>query len=46
MRPAAVMAALIIATLAALLHSGWRIRARVSLSTSRKLWLVLRHGLI
>jgi len=47
MRPAAVMAALYHATLAALLHSGWRDpAARVSLSTSRKLWLVLRHGLI
>ena len=47
MRPAAVMAALYHATLAALLHSGWRDpAARVSLSTSRKFWLVLRHGLI
>jgi len=47
MRPAAVMAAFYHATLAALLRSEWRDpAARVSLSTSRKLWLVLRHGLI
>jgi presqualene diphosphate synthase len=47
MRPAAVMAALYHATLAALLRSEWRDPAtRVSLSTSHKLWLVLRHGLI
>jgi len=47
MRPAAVMAALYHATLAALLRSGWRDpTARVSLSTSHKLWLALRHGLI
>ena len=47
MRPAAVMAALYHATLAALLRSEWRDpAARVSLSTSRKLWLVLRHGLV
>ncbi len=47
MRPAAVMAALYHATLAALLRSEWRDpAARVSLSTSRKLWLALRHGLI
>jgi squalene synthase HpnD len=47
MRPAAVMAAFYHATLAALLHSEWRDpAARVSLSASRKLWLVLRHGLI
>jgi presqualene diphosphate synthase len=47
MRPAAVMAALYHATLAALLRSEWRDpAARVSLSTPLKLWLVLRHGLI
>jgi len=47
MRPAAVMAALYHATLAAVLRSEWRDpAARVSLSTSRKLWLALRHGLI
>ena len=47
MRPAAVMAAIYRATLAALLRSGWRDpAARVSLSTPLKLWLVLRHGLI
>jgi presqualene diphosphate synthase len=47
MRPAAVMAALYHATLAALLRSEWRDpAARVSLSTPFKLWLVLRHGLI
>jgi phytoene synthase len=47
MRPAAVMAALYHATLAALLRSEWRDpTARLSLSTSHKLWLVLRHGLI
>ncbi len=47
MRPAAVMAALYHATLAALLHSEWRNpTARVSLSASQKLWLALRHGLI
>ena len=47
MRPAAVMAALYHATLAALLRSGWRDpTARVSMSTSHKLWLALRHGLI
>jgi phytoene synthase len=47
MRPAAVMAAFYHATLAALLRSEWRDpAARVSLSTSHKLWLALRHGLI
>jgi squalene synthase HpnD len=47
MRPAAVMAAIYRATLAAVLRSQWRDpTARVSLSTSHKLWLVLRHGLI
>ena len=47
MRPAAVMAALYRATLSALQHSGWRNpRQRVSVSTSLKLWLVLRHGLL
>jgi hypothetical protein len=47
MRPAAVMAAIYQATLSALLRSGWREPAtRVSVSKSRKLWLVLRHGLL
>jgi squalene synthase HpnD len=47
MRPAAVMAAIYRATLSALLRSGWREPAtRVSLSKMRKLWLVLRHGLL
>jgi phytoene synthase len=47
MRPAAVMAAIYRATLSALLHSGWREPAtRVSLSKPRKLWLVLRRGLL
>jgi hypothetical protein len=41
------MAAFYHATLAALLRSDWRDpAARVSLSTSHKLWLALRHGLI
>jgi phytoene synthase len=47
MRPAAVMAAIYRATLSGLLRSEWRDPAtRVSLSTPRKLWLVLRHGLV
>ena len=47
MRPAAVMAALYRATLAALQRSGWRNpTARVSVSTPLKLWLVLRHGVL
>jgi presqualene diphosphate synthase len=47
MRPAAVMAALYRATLSELLRSGWRDPAtHVSLSKARKLWLVLRHGLV
>jgi presqualene diphosphate synthase len=47
MRPAAVMAALYRATLSALQRSGWRNpRQRVSVPTSLKLWLVLRHGLL
>jgi squalene synthase HpnD len=47
MRPAAVMAALYRATLSALQRSGWRNpMARVSVATSLKLWLVLRHGLL
>ena len=47
MRPAAVMAALYRATLSALQRSGWRHPTeRVGLSTSLKLWLVLRHGLL
>jgi phytoene synthase len=47
MRPAAVMAALYRATLSALERSGWREpTVRVGVSTSLKLWLVLRHGLL
>ncbi|HYM71514.1 MAG TPA: presqualene diphosphate synthase HpnD [Stellaceae bacterium] len=47
MRPAAVMGAFYRAMLEALLRDGWRDpTARVSLSKGRKLWLVLRHGLI
>ena len=47
MRPAAVMAALYCATLSALQRSGWRNPTqRVRVSTSFKLWLVLRHGLL
>jgi presqualene diphosphate synthase len=47
MRPAAVMGAFYRAMLDAMLDDGWRDpAARVSLSKARKLWLVLRHGLI
>jgi presqualene diphosphate synthase len=47
MRPAAVMAAIYHATLAALLRADWRDpTARVGISQPLKLWLVLRHGLI
>jgi presqualene diphosphate synthase len=47
MRPAAVMAALYHATLSALQRSGWRNPTeRVGVSTSLKLWLILRHGLL
>jgi squalene synthase HpnD len=47
MRPAALMAAIYRATLSALLRSEWRDpSARVSVSKSLKLWLVLRHGLL
>ena len=47
MRPAAVMAAIYHATLSALLRSGWRDpKTRVKVSKPRKLWLVLRHGLV
>lgn len=47
MRPAAVMGAFYRAMLEALLRDGWRDpAARVSLSKGRKLWLVLRHGLV
>ena len=47
MRPAAVMAALYHATLSALQRSEWRDPTeRVGVSTSLKLWLVLRHGLL
>ena len=47
MRPAAAMAAIYHATLSALLRAGWRDpAARVKVSKPRKLWLVLRHGLV
>jgi len=47
MRPAAVMGAFYRAMLDALIEAGWRDPGdRVSLSKGRKLWLVLRHGLI
>jgi phytoene synthase len=47
MRPAAVMGAFYHAMLEALVASGWRDpAARVSLSKPRKLWLVLRHGIV
>jgi len=47
MRPAAVMGAFYRAMLDALVEAGWRDpTARVSLSKSRKLWLVLRHGFV
>ena len=47
MRPAALMAAFYRNMLTALVRGGWRDpTARVSLSKPRKLWLVLRHGLV
>ena len=47
MRPAAAMAALYRAMLSSLQRSGWRNPTeRVSVPTSLKLWLVLRHGLL
>jgi phytoene synthase len=47
MRPAAVMAAVYHATLEALVRADWRDPAsRIGLSRPRKLWLVLRHGLL
>lgn len=47
MRPAAVMAAVYHATLRAMLRAGWRDPAvRARLPAPRKLWLVLRHGLV
>jgi presqualene diphosphate synthase len=47
MRPASVMAAIYRVTLSALQRSEWRNPAeRVGVSTSLKLWLVLRHGLL
>jgi presqualene diphosphate synthase len=47
MRPAAVMAAVYRATLRELLRGAWRDpAARVALSHTSKLWLVLRHGLV
>jgi presqualene diphosphate synthase len=47
MRPAAVMAAVYHATLHELLRQDWRDPAvRVNLSKPRRLWLVLRHGIV
>lgn len=47
MRPAAVMGAFYRAMLDALVAADWRDpAARIGLSKGRKLWLVLRHGLI
>lgn len=47
MRPAALMGAIYQATLRELVRRGWRDpAARVSLAKPRKLWLVLRHGLV
>ncbi|MBV8777751.1 MAG: presqualene diphosphate synthase HpnD [Alphaproteobacteria bacterium] len=47
MRPAALMGAFYRSMLDGLVESGWRDpAARVSLSKGRKLWLVLRHGLL
>jgi squalene synthase HpnD len=47
MRPATVMGAFYRAMLDALLQSEWRDPARrIGLSKQRKLWLVLRHGLL
>jgi presqualene diphosphate synthase len=47
MRPAALMAGVYHATLRELMRRGWRDpAARVSLAKPRKLWLVLRHGLV
>jgi squalene synthase HpnD len=47
MRPAALMGAFYRAMLDAMLRDGWRDpAARIGLSKGRKLWLVLRHGLI
>jgi len=47
MRPAATMGAFYRAMLDRMLRDGWRDPAtRVGLSKGRKLWLVLRHGLV
>ena len=47
MRPAAVMAAIYHGTLTALRRSAWHNpSARIGISKSLKLWLVLRHGLL
>jgi phytoene synthase len=47
MRPAAIMGALYRSMLEALVRSEWRDPSqRISVSKPRKLWLVLRHGLI
>jgi presqualene diphosphate synthase len=47
MRPAAIMGAFYRALLDALVRSEWRDPSRrVSLSKPRKLWLVLRHGIL
>lgn len=46
-RPALVMGAVYEATLECLLAGDWRDpRQRVRLSTPRKLWLMVRHGLL
>ena len=47
MRPAAVMGAVYRAMLRALLAAAWRDpAAAVACRAARKLWLVLRHGLL
>ncbi|MGD9615442.1 MAG: presqualene diphosphate synthase HpnD [Alphaproteobacteria bacterium] len=47
MRPAALMGAFYRATLDALVRSEWRDPSRrIGLSKRRKLWLVLRHGIL
>ncbi|HEX5452219.1 MAG TPA: presqualene diphosphate synthase HpnD [Stellaceae bacterium] len=47
MRPAAVMGAVYRATLDALVRDGWRDPARrVGIGKARKLWLLLRHGVL
>jgi phytoene synthase len=47
MRPAAVMGAMYRATLDALVRDGWRDPTRrISVAKTRKLWLLLRHGVL